>query len=108
MDFKAYQKKAGETAIYPNRGDNLPYAALGLAGEAGEVANKVKKILRGDTTLDEAFRATIKKELGDILWYIAACCHEAGLDMSDVAEANVAKLAGRKEHGTLRGDGDDR
>jgi len=108
MNFSEYQQKAGSTAVYPNRGNHIAYPALGLAGEAGEVAEKVKKLLRGDYPLDDALRAVLTKELGDVLWYVAAVCHEVGIDMQDVAETNVAKLASRKERGVLRGDGDDR
>jgi NTP pyrophosphatase (non-canonical NTP hydrolase) len=108
MNFSEYQQKAGTTALYPSRGSNLAYPALGLAGEAGEVAEKVKKILRGDRLLDSDYRAVISKELGDVLWYVAAMCHEIGADMQEVAEENIAKLASRKERGVLRGSGDDR
>jgi len=108
MDFNTYEQHAASTAIYPNRGSNLPYAVLGLAGETGEVAEKVKKLLRGDRVMDDDYRQLIKKELGDVLWYIAAVCHETGLSMDEVAEANVRKLASRKERGLLHGEGDNR
>jgi len=111
-DFDVYQERAGSTAIYPSRGKSLCYPALGLAGEAGEVAEKVKKMVRSGRDLfaqptDEE-RAAIKKEMGDVLWYVAAVCHEAGLSMSDVARSNLEKLASRKERGVIEGDGDDR
>lgn len=98
MNFEEYQKLARETALYPNRFENLEYPTLGLAGEAGEVANIVKKIQRdyhGEIT--EEIRAKLKDELGDVLWYISACADELGLTINEIAEFNVAKLA--KRHG---------
>lgn len=105
-----YQARALTTAIYPGRGEvmGLAYAALGLAGEAGEVANKVKKILRGDRPLDETAKAVISKEVGDVMWYLAAVADELGVSLGEVAESNLAKLAARAEQGTIKGDGDDR
>lgn len=112
QDFDMYQELAGTTAIYPGRGESLIFPALGLAGEAGEVAGKTKHLIRVANDLyaqpDDAFREALKKELGDILWYVAAVCHEAGLSMADVASANLAKLASRKERGVIYGEGDDR
>ncbi len=109
MDFKTYQQQALTTAVYPQRGSNLAYPALGLNGEAGEVAEKVKKVLRDKGgVLDEDSRQAIKKELGDVLWYVAAMCAEAGLEMDEVAEENLAKLAGRKARGVIHGSGDER
>jgi NTP pyrophosphatase (non-canonical NTP hydrolase) len=112
MDFKTYQERAGTTAMYPSRGKSLCYPALGLAGEAGEVAEKVKKLVRGDGDLyaqpDEALRQALAGELGDLLWYIAALCFELDLKMSDVAQANLEKLASRKKRGVIHGDGDSR
>ncbi len=98
MNFKEYQEAAGSTALYPRRLDNLEYPTLGLAGEAGEVANVVKKIQRdfGGEITDE-IRLRLKDELGDVLWYISACADELGITLSDIAEYNVGKLA--KRHG---------
>lgn len=109
MDLNDFQEFARETAIYPNLGSNLAYPALGLAGEAGEVCNKVKKIYRDcDGVLGSDKAVEIGKELGDVLWYVAACCSEIGLRMSDVAEASLSKLKKRQQEGKLRGDGDNR
>jgi NTP pyrophosphatase (non-canonical NTP hydrolase) len=96
MNFEEYQSEARKTALYPRRLDNLEYPTLGLAGEAGEVANIVKKIQRDhDGVLTEEIRAKLKDELGDVLWYIAACADELDLTLAEVAEFNVHKLARR-------------
>ncbi len=96
MKFEDYQTQAKQTALYPNRLSNLEYPTLGLAGEAGEVANIVKKIQRdhGGFITDE-IRAKLKDELGDVLWYISACADELGLTLEEIAEFNVGKLAKR-------------
>ena len=109
MRFSVYQYKARRTAIYPNLGHNLWYPALGLCGESGEVAEKIKKVYRDENgTLTPVRRAELEKELGDVLWYIANLASEAGLDLEDVAEMNLDKLARRKETNKLQGSGDDR
>lgn len=96
MDFKQYQEAAGTTALYPDRSNNLEYPTLGLAGEAGEVANIVKKIQRDHGgELTEEVREKLKDELGDVLWYISACADELGLTLEEIAEHNVGKLARR-------------
>ena len=98
MNFDEYQDAASVTALYPRRLDNLEYPTLGLAGEAGEVANIVKKIQRdfgGEITIET--REKLKDELGDVLWYICACADELGLTLKEIAEFNVEKLA--KRHG---------
>lgn len=98
MNFSEYQELAGKTALYPRRMDNLEYPTLGLTGEAGEVANVVKKIQRDDDgILTDEVRAKLKDELGDVLWYISACADELGLTLNEIAEYNVGKLA--KRHG---------
>jgi NTP pyrophosphatase (non-canonical NTP hydrolase) len=103
LTLNEYQRKARETAIYP-AGASILYPALGLAGEAGEVANKAKKIIR-DNKLD---REGMAKELGDCLWYIAALAKDLGYNMSDIAQNNLDKLDRRKRYGTIKGEGDDR
>ncbi|WP_043654399.1 nucleoside triphosphate pyrophosphohydrolase family protein [Nocardia thailandica] len=105
-----YQSRAADTAIYPGQGEltGLLYCALGL-GEAGEVQGKVKKLLRdhaGELTVVQ--RDAMGKELGDLLWYVAMTAHELGLSLGDIAVANLAKLASRRERGVLGGNGDDR
>lgn len=109
MELNEYADKAMSTAIYPSMGDNLVYPALKLNGEAGEVAEKVGKMLRdddGDMTPER--RESLAKELGDVMWYVAALCHELGVTMEYVAQINIEKLLGRKERRSLKGDGDDR
>ncbi len=96
MNFEEYQLEASQTALYPRRLNNIEYATLGLAGEAGEVANIVKKIQRdfGGEITDE-IRGNLKDELGDVLWYISACADELNLSLREIAEYNVGKLAKR-------------
>ena len=107
--FDLYQDSADETAIYPNKGDNLYYPALGLAGEAGEVCEKVKKIMRDQKGfITEENVKEISKELGDVLWYISAMASEINVCLSIIAEENLEKLRSRKERGQIKGSGDDR
>ena len=109
MDFEEYQKKAGKTAIYPGIGKNFVYPTLGLAGEAGELANKVKKIIRDhESVIKEEHREDMKGELGDVLWYVAQTATEFGLSLEDVAQANIEKLASRHSRGKISGSGDSR
>jgi NTP pyrophosphatase (non-canonical NTP hydrolase) len=111
MDFAQYQQQAKETAVYPGAGTmaGLAYVSLGLTGEAGEVANKVKKIMRdhyGEITGARA--AAIAEELGDVLWYVAMAATELGADLGEIAALNAAKLESRKLRGVIGGDGDQR
>ncbi len=109
MNFKEYQARAGDTAHYANAGNNFIFPTLGLAGEAGEIANKIKKIERdfGGVVNDEV-RGIVEAELGDLLWYVARLSTELGLDLDAVAEKNIEKLASRKSRGVLGGAGDTR
>ncbi|HLB50964.1 MAG TPA: nucleoside triphosphate pyrophosphohydrolase family protein [Patescibacteria group bacterium] len=109
MNFEEYQKKSRVTAKYPDAGNNYIYPTLGLAGEAGEVAEKIKKVIRdkGGQINDET-RNEIKKELGDVLWYVSQMATEIGLSFDDIAESNITKLYDRMERGVLKGDGDNR
>jgi NTP pyrophosphatase (non-canonical NTP hydrolase) len=109
MDLNAYQQAAGRTALYPDRGRNPLYPTLGLCGEAGEVADKVKKVLRDDGgVFSPERRQAIALELGDVLWYVAQLAHELGLSLEEIAGANLAKLADRAERNVLGGSGDRR
>lgn len=111
LDFDLYQFKARETAIYPGKGQlgGLLYTTIGLCGESGELANKVKKILRDtDSQMTEETRIKISEEMGDILWYIAMLCDELNLRMAQVANNNIQKLQARKLNGKISGEGDNR
>lgn len=109
MDFNEYQQKAKLTAIYPNVGQNYIYPTLGLIGEAGELANKIKKIGRDkNSELTDNYKQAIMEEMGDVLWYLAILADELGIGFSTVADENVKKLASRKNRNTLHGDGDNR
>lgn len=109
LSFEKYQEESWKTAIYKSKGSNWVYPVLGLGGESGEVLEKFKKILRDDDgkILDEK-KDLIKKELGDVLWYVAAICSELGISMSEVAKLNMEKLQSRKNRGKLKGSGDSR
>ena len=109
MTFEEYQTQADSTAMYPDMGNNFIYPTLGLAGETGEVVEKVKKIIRDDgSAVSEEKKEEIKKELGDVLWYIARLSAELGFTINEVAELNIKKLNSRKERGVLHGNGDNR
>jgi NTP pyrophosphatase (non-canonical NTP hydrolase) len=109
MNFEEYQKKSRVTAKYPNADENYIYPTLGLAGEAGEVAEKIKKVIRDKGgKIDEETREAIKKELGDVLWYVAQLATELKIPLEDVATGNLAKLYDRIERGKLGGNGDNR
>jgi NTP pyrophosphatase (non-canonical NTP hydrolase) len=109
MTFADYQRDSRATAVYPEAGDNLLYPTLGLCGEAGEVAEKVKKMIRDDGgELTPQRREALAGELGDVLWYVAQLATEAGLELGEVAEGNLAKLRSRQERAVLQGSGDDR
>lgn len=108
MTLNGYQRAAMTTAIYPpDRG--LDYTVMNLAAEAGEVAGQYAKAIRDDAGLvtDER-RQTLIKELGDVLWQVAAVAHELQIDLSDVATMNLDRLASRAARGMLGGSGDDR
>jgi len=108
-EFDLYQLAAQQTAIYPSLSHPIVYPALGLAGEAGEVAEKVKKMCRDDNCiLTDVRRDALKKELGDVLWYVSEVARQAGLSLADVAKLNAEKLNDRVKNGTLLGDGDNR
>ncbi len=107
MNFDEYQARSRETAIYPDRGSNYVYPTLGLAGEAGEVAEKVKKVIRDKNgIMDQETKDKISKERGDVLWYVAQLATELDLSLDDIAIANITKLQSRKKRGSLSGSGD--
>ena len=109
MDFHTYQQRSRATACYPEAGANPIYPTLGLCGEAGEVADKVKKVLRdqGGEFSAEVI-AALQLELGDVLWYVAQLATELGLELDKVAQANLDKLASRTARNVISGSGDSR
>jgi NTP pyrophosphatase (non-canonical NTP hydrolase) len=107
MDLNYYQFHASNTAIYPKE-QGLVYTTLGLVGEAGEVAEKVKKFIRGDLVLQGEFETDLAHELGDVLWYLASLASELNISLTEIAELNLSKLASRQKRDVLNGSGDDR
>jgi NTP pyrophosphatase (non-canonical NTP hydrolase) len=107
--FDLYQDLAEDTAVYPDKGDNIYYPALGLAGEAGEVCEKIKKIMRDqDGKIDQENKESLCKELGDVLWYVAMVAAEFNLSLASIAEGNLDKLRDRMDRGVIKGSGDER
>jgi NTP pyrophosphatase (non-canonical NTP hydrolase) len=108
LELSEYQRLSRRTAEYP-REHWLTYPALGLAGEAGEVAEHAKKALRDDEgIISNERRAAMSKELGDVLWYVAQLASELELELDDVASENLQKLFSRQRRGVLAGSGDNR
>ena len=108
-DFDKYQKNVEKTAIYPGIGKNFIYPTIGLVGEAGEIANKVKKVIRDDKSkIDKKNREELAYELGDVMWYIAQLSTELDLKLSKIIKMNIMKLAKRMKSNTLHGSGDHR
>ena len=109
MNLNEYQKAAEVTAIYPSGlWIGLVYTTLGLNGEAGEIAEKVKKLLRDDKTMTEEHRQELILELGDVLWYVANLAKELDVSLEEVATQNIAKLQSRNKRNMLGGSGDNR
>ena len=117
MNFTEYQESTARTAMYSgsqskrdlNPIAGLIYTTLGLAGEAGEIANKVKKVIRDDNCiLSEQVRQKIADEIGDVAWYMSQLSTELNKALDDIAAANIAKLTSRLERGTIAGSGDNR
>ena len=109
MELNDYQRESRKTALYPEAGSNAIYPTLGLVGEAGEVADKVKKILRDKKgVFDKNSKDAIKFELGDVLWYISQLSSELGYELDEIANANLEKLKSRKFRGKIQGSGDNR
>jgi len=109
MTFEEYQIQSRKTAMYPKIGEGYVYPALGLVNEAGELTGKIKKIFRDDGgILTDEKKEAIKKELGDVLWYLAQIATEMGIPLEDIAKTNLEKLFSRLERGKIHGDGDER
>ena len=104
-----YEDLAGQTAIFPKE-KALEYLALGMTSEAGEVAGKVKKLIRDGEDVEgfEMKKIAIASEIGDVLWYCAMMAKEVGVPLNDILKENLKKLHSRKERGTLHGSGDNR
>lgn len=109
MTFSEYQLESRKTAVYPGSGKNFIYPTLGLCGEAGEVAEKIKKVIRDSGGyISNEKKLEIKKELGDVLWYLSQLATELDLELEEVAWNNLEKLFSRLERNKLAGDGDNR
>lgn len=108
MSFNEYQDQTAQTAIYPSK-QALEYLCLGVASEAGEIAGKMKKLIRDEKGFSsEDWDRSLKAEIGDVLWYLARLADELNFSLSEIAEENIQKLLNRKNKGTLKGSGDDR
>lgn len=113
MDLDEFQRATNETAYYPGLGEEgvggLIYCTIALNEEAGELAGKVKKMMRDENcVMSKERRIAIVREAGDVLWYLARIAEELGVPLSVVAAENIFKTQGRKERGTIGGSGDDR
>lgn len=109
MDFETYQKNSRKTAVYPKIGYNFIYPTLGLAGESGEVVEKIKKLIRDKNgVVDEKAKQEITEELGDVLWYLSQLATELDLSLDEIASENLQKLFSRLERNKIQGDGDNR
>ena len=111
MNLNDYQEQAARTAHFGEKSDDykLMYVCLGLAGESGELIEKIKKVMRNDGgAISEEKREGIKAELGDVLWYLSQIARLSGIKMDDVAEFNIAKLADRAKRGVIKSEGDTR
>jgi len=115
LTFKKYQECTLDTLITDktkelltkNKDLLIARLALGVAGEGGEVAEKVKKYLRGDSA-ETFLKIDLKKEIGDVLWYCSTLAHVMGLDLEEIARQNLIKLQARKERNKIKGSGDNR
>lgn len=108
MTLNDYQLKALETANYPQE-FKIIYPALGLTGEAGEVSDKVKKVIRDNNNVfTDDRKQEIAKEIGDVLWYIATLSHDLGYSLEEIGQMNYDKLKSRKERNMINGNGDNR
>lgn len=108
MTFDEYQQEASLTAIYPGE-MAIVYPLIGLCGETGEVAEKIKKVIRDHNgQFTQEVKAEIAKELGDVLWYLSAISSDMGYSLDDVAKMNIAKIRSRNERNSIHGNGDNR
>lgn len=109
MDFKQYQKESRKTAEYKNKDKDYIYPLMGLAGEIGEVIEKIKHVYRDkNNVFDNEAKKEIAKEMGDVLWYLTQLATELGVSLDQVAEDNIVKLQSRQRRGKINGQGDNR
>ena len=110
MKFDEYQKKALTTVLTTDDSfKDLLHWVLGINGESGEIAEKVKKIIRDKNgEVSEEDKKELAKEIGDVLWYLAVFAEDLGMSLDDIAKANLEKLQSRKQRGVLGGSGDNR
>lgn len=110
MELNHYQEEASKTATFDDFPvDPIVYLTLGLTGESGEVAEKIKKMFRNDNgTLSDEKKEAIKYELGDVLWYVSQLARALGYTLDEVAHANIKKLADRHARGVIKSEGDNR
>ena len=110
LQFDDYQKQALTTAKFTDDElKDIMHWVLGVTGEAGEIAEKVKKIIRDkEGVFSEDDKVELAKEIGDVLWYLATLAHQLGASFDDIAAGNLAKLKSRKERGVIGGSGDNR
>lgn len=108
MEINQYQDEASKTAVYPDIGNNIYYPAMGLCGEAGEVIEKCKKLMRGDYELSSDVKQAIALEVSDCLWYIAILSKELGYTLEQIGTMNIEKLRSRQERNKIKGSGDNR
>lgn len=107
MSLDEYQQAALETAVYPEE-YRIIYPTLGMTGEAGEVADKVKKVIREYGSFTAERKCEIVKEIGDVMWYCATLANDLGYSLEEVGIMNIEKLKSRKERGVISGSGDNR
>tara|TARA_R100000995_G_scaffold78704_2_gene49451 strand:- start:923 stop:1246 length:324 start_codon:yes stop_codon:yes gene_type:complete len=106
LDFNKYQIETRKTKIYS---DDIIYPSLGLSGEVGELMNQIKKIYRDDNGKISMVRKTdLKKEIGDVLWYLARVADDLDIDLTEAVEINLDKLSSRMDRGKIGGSGDNR
>ena len=111
MEMDEYQELALRTGYGKDKDPNfvLMIYAMGLAGESGEVIEKMKKPLRDRKgVFSDEEKVVIKKELGDVMWYLSELARALGFTLEDVAQTNIAKLADRAKRGVIQGEGDNR
>jgi len=113
MDFSTYQSESRKNTVYPDIGNNFIFPTLGLVGEAGEIAEKVKKLIRDKNTntpdmVSADDKTEIAKELGDVLWYLSQLATEFGIELDTIAALNLDKIQSRRERDQVKGNGDNR